>query len=46
MHRAHDVPRALARAKRFIFIQWGNKRKKMQQNKQIKCMLKSASESE
>lgn len=49
MHRAHDgtsQTRALARAKRFVPIQWGNKRKKMQQNKQMKCMLKIASESE
>lgn len=32
----------LARAQRIISIQWGNKREKMQQNKRIESMLKTA----
>lgn len=43
MHRVHDgtsQARALPRAKRFNLFQWGNKRKKMQKNNQMKCMLK------
>lgn len=49
MHRVHDgtrQARALPRAKRFNLFQWGNKRKKMQKNKQTnEVHVKNASES-
>lgn len=44
-HQGTSQTRALAHAKQVCHIQWGNKRKKMQKNKQIKYMLKIASES-